>query len=255
MSGVMSETDGKLSSLLSLTSPVNHLGSPLFSNPTLKNFEPRVGLIWSPDDGKTAFHTGFGFYDVLPLPYEFQNMETRAAPFYNLGSASNLPAGSFYQGGLARLTANTLSVSWIDQKPKRNYVMQWNLNIQRELTSNLTATIGYVGARGVHQPFRVDDSNVVQPTLTEAGYVWPSPRGSGSLVNPNYGEIRSMQWIGTSVYHALQLNMIERMAHGFQLRGAYTWGKSVRDFVSRPLRPECICIRNGSRNSMVRSQI
>ena len=176
--------------------------------------------------GKTAFHAGFGFYDVLPLPYEFQNMETRAAPFYLLASNSKLPAGSFYQGGLAQLTPKTLSVTWIDQKPKRNYVMQWNFNIQRELTDNLTATIGYVGAHGVHQPMRIDDANIVQPTLTQAGYVWPSPVGSGTLVNPNYGEIRSMQWIGTSVYHALQLNLTQRMAHGFQLRGSYTWGKS-----------------------------
>jgi hypothetical protein len=226
MTNVLSETDGKISTLLSLTSPENHLGSPLFSNPTLLNFEPRVGLIWSPDNGKTAFHAGFGLYDVLPLPYEFQNMETRAAPFYLLASNSKLPAGSFYQGGLAQLTPKTLSVTWIDQKPKRNYVMQWNLNIQRELTNDLTATIGYVGSHGVHQPMRIDDSNVVQPTLTSAGYVWPSPVGSGTLVNPNFGEIRSMQWIGTSVYHALQLNLTQRMAHGFQLRGSYTWGKS-----------------------------
>ena len=226
MTNVLSETDGKLSSLLSLTSPVNHLGSPLFNNPTLLNFEPRVGLVWSPDDGKTAFHAGFGMYDVLPLPYEFQNMETRAAPFYLLASNSKLPAGSFYQGGLAQLTPKTLSVTWIDQKPKRNYVMQWNLNIQRQLTNDLTATIGYVGSHGVHQPIRIDDSNIVQPTLTEAGYVWPSPQGSGTLVNPNFGEIRSMQWIGTSVYHALQLNLTQRMAYGFQLHGSYTWGKS-----------------------------
>ena len=226
MTNVLSETDGKISTLSSLTSPENHLGSPLFQNPTLLNFEPRVGLIWSPDDGKTAFHAGFGFYDVLPLPYEFQNMETRAAPFYLLASNSHILAGSFYQGGLAQLTPKTLSVTWIDQKPKRNYVMQWNFNIQRELTDNLTATIGYVGSHGVHQPMRVDDANIVQPTLTEAGYVWPSPAGSGTLVNPNYGEIRSMQWIGTSVYHALQLNLTQRLAHGFQLRGSYTWGKS-----------------------------
>lgn len=228
ITSVPTEIDGKLSTLLSLTSPVNHLGSPLFSNPTLRNFEPRVGLVWDPQkDGRTAVHAGFGIYDVLPLPYEFQNMETRAAPFYLLASASKLPAGSFYQGALALLTPNTLSVTWIDQNPKRDYVMQWNLNVQRELTKNLTATIGYVGAHGVHQPMRIDDANVVLPSLTAAGYVWPSPVGSGTLVNPNFGEIRSMQWDGSSIYHALQVNVTERMAHGFQLRGSYTWGKSI----------------------------
>ncbi|HEX4166294.1 MAG TPA: TonB-dependent receptor [Bryobacteraceae bacterium] len=228
MSTVPTESNGKISTLLSLTGAENHLGSPLFNDPTLLNFEPRVGLAWSPrGDERTAVHAGFGIYDVLPLPYEFQNMETRAAPFYLLATASKLPAGSFFQGALAQLHPNTLSVSWIDQNPKRNYVMQWNFNIQRELTKNLTASIGYVGTQGVHQPFRVDDANVVQPTLTLAGYVWPSPVGSGTLVNPNYGEIRSMQWIGTSHYHALELNVTRRMAHGFQIRASYTWGKSI----------------------------
>jgi hypothetical protein len=227
-SSVPTESDGKISTLLSLTSPVNHLGSPLFQNPTLSNFEPRVGLAWNPNGGeRTVVHAGFGMYDVLPLPYEFQNMETRAAPFFLLGTASKLPPGSFYEGALAQLQPNTLSVSWIEQNPKRNYVMQWNFNIQRELMRNLTATIGYVGTRGVHQPMRIDDSNIVMPTLTSAGYVWPSPVGSGTLVNPNYGEIRSMQWDGNSSYNALQLNVTKRMAYGFQLRGSYTWGKSI----------------------------
>jgi hypothetical protein len=230
ITSVPTEANGKISTLLSLTSPVNHLGSPLFQNPTLRNFEPRLGLAWDPwGDGHTAVHAGFGMYDVLPLPYEFQNMETRAAPFYELASKSHLPAGSFYQGAVGLLGApNSRSVSWIEQNPKRNYVMQWNLNIQRELTRNLTATLGYVGSRGVHQPERVDDSNIVIPTtLTSAGYVWPSPQGSGFLVNQNYGEIRSMQWDGNSYYHALQINLTQRLAHGFQIRGSYTWGRSI----------------------------
>jgi hypothetical protein len=65
------------------------------------------------------------------------------------------------------------------------------------------------------------------PTATPAGYVWPSPVGSGTRVNPNYGEIRSMQWDGNSFYDALQVNLTERLAHGFQMRGSYTWGRSI----------------------------
>ena len=227
---VPTEANGKLSTLLSLTSPVNHLGSPFFSNPTLRNFEPRLGLAWDTfGDGRTVVHAGIGMYDVLPLPYEFQNMETRAAPFYIQESTSHAAAlaGSFYQGGLAHLQPKSQSVSWIEQNPKRNYVMQWNLDIQRQLTRDLTATVGYVGSRGVHQPERVDDVNIVQPTLTSAGYVWPSPAGNGTLVNPNFGEIRSMQWSGNSFYDALQVNLTQRLAHGFQIRGSYTWGRSI----------------------------
>jgi hypothetical protein len=227
MTTVPTEADGKISTLLSLTSSVNHLGSPFFANPTLRNFEPRVGAAWDPfGDGHTVVHASFGIFDVLPLPYEFQNMETRAAPFYTLESNSNASqlAGTFYQGGLAKLNPKSQSVSWIEQNPKRNYVMQWNLDIQRQLTSDLTATVGYVGSRGVHQPQRVDDANIVQPISTPAGYVWPL---NGTRVNPNFGQIRSMQWEGNSFYDALQVNLTQRLAHGFQIRGSYTWGRSI----------------------------
>jgi hypothetical protein len=65
------------------------------------------------------------------------------------------------------------------------------------------------------------------PTATEAGYVWPSPAGSGTPINPNFGQIRTMQWEGSSSYHALQLSATQRMRYGLQLRAAYTWGKSI----------------------------
>ncbi len=35
----------------------------------------------------------------------------------------------------------------MQSNPKRNYVMQWNFNIQRQLTPNTTLMVGYVGAR------------------------------------------------------------------------------------------------------------
>jgi len=37
----------------------------------------------------------------------------------------------------------------------------------------LTAAIAYVGSRSIHSPFSTDDSNMVIPTLTSAGYLWP----------------------------------------------------------------------------------
>ena len=44
MATVPSEINGKLSRLVTLTGTALHLGNPVFSNPTLRNFEPRIGL-------------------------------------------------------------------------------------------------------------------------------------------------------------------------------------------------------------------
>src|SRR6266850_3762194 len=44
MSTVPTETSGKLANLRNITDATPHLGDPFFSNPTLRNFEPRVGF-------------------------------------------------------------------------------------------------------------------------------------------------------------------------------------------------------------------
>jgi hypothetical protein len=104
--------------------------------------------------------------------------------------------------------------------------------------------IAYVGSRGMHQPFRVDEANLVMPTKTSYGYLWPQVDVNGNLVtpqctadptqcsppftiNPNYGSVRGMFYQGESYFNALELQVSKRMSRGFQFQGTYTWGKSI----------------------------
>jgi hypothetical protein len=228
MSTVPTDVHGELSNLYNITDPIPHLGNPYFLNPTLRNFEPRVGFAWDPfRGGKTAVRGGFGVFDGLPLPYEFITLASAAAPFFERGSTSNLPPGSFPNGAFALLGPQTLAYVSVERKPHRNYVLQWNLNVQRELTPSVTVLVGYVGSHGVHQPFRSDDANIVIPTLTPQGYIWPSPIGSGTTIHPNAGEIRYLNWEGSSFFDALELGATKKLSHGLQFQGSYTWGKSI----------------------------
>jgi hypothetical protein len=233
MSTVPTEVNGRLSTLRKPTDSVPHLGNGLFQNPTLRNFAPRVGFAWDPSgNGRTAVRGGFGIFDVLPLPFLLGQFGINVAPFTGNGSVVNLPPGSFptqaFDILVSQIGAGTgLEYPYVQPTPKRNYVMQWNLNIQRELTSDLTAMVAYVGSRGVHQTFRADDINTTQPTLTSAGYLWPSPIGSGKVLSPSVGRIDTMQWINNSFFDALEVQLTKRMSRSFQVQGSYTWGRAI----------------------------
>ena len=55
-------------------------------NPTLRNFEPRVGFAWDPfHNGKISVRAGFGLFDILPLAYEYSNFANNSAPFAPAG--------------------------------------------------------------------------------------------------------------------------------------------------------------------------
>ena len=222
---------------------------PFFtSNPTTLNFEPRFGFAWDPrGDGQMAVRGGFAVFDVLPLPGYFFTQSWM--PFFLTGTVTNTPAtpwkmtygvtpgtpGSAYSyfGRVNDPTCTSplgncsLTGSYVEPNPKRNYVEQWNINFQRQISSSLTATVGYVGSHGLHLLIRGDDFDMVIPQHTSAGWLWPANSTIKSRINPNFGLIRGMKWNTSSSYNAVQFNVQKRLSHGFQFGGNYTYSKSM----------------------------
>src|SRR5437879_13363084 len=122
MAAIPTQIDGKLANWRNLTEANPHLGDPFFvSNPTRKNFEPRIGFAWDPlRNGKMAVRGGAGLFDVLPLPYQFILLVTQAAPFFAYTSIKNPGAGTFFDGVLPSLPANKSRQTYTDPRPRRN---------------------------------------------------------------------------------------------------------------------------------------
>jgi hypothetical protein len=237
---VPTEVHGNLSRLLNLSDPAPTLGGTYFSNQTLRNFEPRVGVIWSPfKNQKTAIRGGFGIFDILPLPYQFELLSSLAAPYLKVGSVvySNPPApyttlepgdGKFAHGSYASIQApSTLRQSYIQPHPSRSYLMEWNLNIEQDLGHEIGMYLGFVGSRGVHQPFRTDEANTVQPVgYTNGHLTFPKP-GSTPVLNPNVGQIAAIFYNNNTYYDGLEAGFTKRMGHGLQAQVSYTYSKAI----------------------------
>jgi hypothetical protein len=199
-------------------------------------------------------------FDILPLAYQYIAAATKQFPFVASVALNNPGQGTFYAGippltpSTDPTTNNKKGGSYTEQYPHRSYVMQWNLNVQRQLIGNLTAMVGYVGSRGVHEPFRTDDVDIVLPTLTPAGYLYPKVDAVGNLyvpgvcnqsdinaamgddpnlcnppskINNHYGQIHYLAYEGNSYYHALEVAVQKTMSHGVQFQTSFTWGKSM----------------------------
>jgi len=222
---VPSEAQGKLSNLPSLTSTTPHLGDPFFSNPTKLDFEPRVGFAWDPlGKGKTSVRAAFGIFDNLPLPYLFAVTTQLSAPFFELGNDTNLPQGSFPNGAFSLLTTPTLRYAYIQPNPLRSYDMEWNFNIQQSIARDMVLQVSYTGSRGVHLPYFTNNFDMVLPTLTPQGYVWPV---NGTRLNPNVGQISGTMWNSDSIFHALQIQVTHQLSRGLQAGVSYAWGKII----------------------------
>lgn len=255
---------------LPIASTCSNLANKVFdSNPTLKNFEPRVGFSWDPfKTGKTTVRGGFGMFDVLPLPFMFGLNALQSSPsgaevdLTNGSSCVNpvtvataacpLVQGSFISGLASAASgvsaAGTGRWQYTDRNPQRNYVMQWNFNIQRQITANSSLTVAYAGSRGIHNPFQTDTLNTCFPSKTSAGWLFPNPSVPNAcnqafqgpftgpaptgivpntMVNPFIpGLILSTTFISSSSYNSLQVNYSKKMSHGFQYEASFTWQKS-----------------------------
>lgn len=221
------EVNNKVNLLHSLSDTAPRVGGPILDrNPSLRNFSPRVGVVWDPfKTGKTSIRAGFGVFDSLPLVWLFDTPLTRSLPLFVQGVTLSPAVGSYPKGAFAALQVNDLRTAYIEPEPPRAYSMKWNLNIQRELFG-WAMDVGYTGSRGVHLPIVERNMNTVIPEKQADGR-WIYPAGKPKL-NPNFSTINTTDtWNADSYYHGLQASVKKTWKSGVHIQTSYTYSKSI----------------------------
>ena len=230
---------------------------PFTSNPTGKNFDPRIGLAWDPfGDHKTSIRAGFGMFHepVTARTYALDNTSMLPnEPLFFLPSDTDFPAlpTSPTEPLFLGLPAANF-IAWyygiLQNVNKSPYMMQYNLNVQRELGAGTVLTVGYNGSQGADLFFWIDANppvsySMLTPTQQAAAIAtgnYPTATGTGAPgtltnpfmgthVNPNFGAFEAVEPEAHSSYNALQVSLSRQFAKALVGNAGYTWSKCLDD--------------------------
>jgi hypothetical protein len=228
-----------------------HIGDSLFTVNNAKFLpQPRIGLAWSPLTEKTVIRAGFGMYNDLQDALGYRaDQNAPFNPTYSVGSATkSFPVSSLPIDPSAPPPTGAKLVPGGAQPDMRTpTLISWSLRAQQEITPDTSLTIGYVGSHGYHELIGID-ANEPFPVICPASpcpatypSTFPAPLAGSPVpagtfyvptsvrANPTIANTWTWFSLGTSNYHALQVDANRRFSHGFSLRGVYTWSKALDD--------------------------
>jgi len=207
----------------------------------IDNFQPRIGFAWQPDWAKETVIRGA--YDISTYmegngvnnladqnpPHVVNHEEINAnlaAPATTLDQGyASFPAAACTASALQALSAACLnSVQIHETNPNMQPAVdqQWNVTLQHQFKSNMTASIGYVGNKIDHMS---DLFLWNQLVLNANGQAVAGPF-SQPLVNAG-AQTRYNDSSAISRYEALELTMAQRNFHGLDAQLSYTWSKCL----------------------------
>ncbi|MBI4446161.1 MAG: TonB-dependent receptor [Acidobacteria bacterium] len=197
-----------------------------YQNPDWKAFAPRVGFAWDPfGNGRSAVRGGFGvFYDHIHIRWLGSFLAFRTPPFNNVINQRTVDFPQTADQLIARYGKVGRQAAMVQSDPATQYMMHWNLNVQRQIFSSTVVTIGYAGSRGVRLGRLVDPNSALPIEVTNG-----RPKFSLDPVppNPNFESISLMMTDADSNYHGLEASLEKRWSSDFQFQVSYTWSKAI----------------------------
>jgi hypothetical protein len=195
----------------------------------MRNFDPRISFAYRPfGDDRTVVRAGFGIFTVTALGQLQNNNESNPVASvytYTNINAAGAPSFAFPQvtppgvAGQAPIGGGEL-----EQATNPHYrdaqSAQWNLTVERELTSNTALRASYVGMGSYRLNVTVNLNQQMASTVS------PNPN---PVPFPNWGTIFSTGNYGHQTYQALQLQATHRTGKGLFYQANYTWAHDISD--------------------------
>ncbi len=180
-------------------------------NPTIKNFNPRVGFAWSPfQDHKTSLRGGAGVFDMLLTAREYGEGDSYLFP----GVSGTAIDPAFNPATLAQtLSATATSLQFYrpyNQVHGTPYAVEYNLTLQHEVYRGAILSVGYVGSHAYNIINSVNSGSTAPIGQTADGrYIREGPVGGKvhTAISPYFSAFGEWTETGHSRYDALETSL------------------------------------------------
>ncbi len=187
--------------------------------------EPRAGFAWDVEGkGKTSLRGALGLHHSL-----LDNLDYRldqAAPYNTTLTYSAVPVLNPTSGA-----PGLISPSSVQTDLSTPTVLAWDLKIERQLAPATSLTLAYIGSHATHQ---ILSSDLNEPAFLVCSNDCPTGVPNGTVYYPsatklNAAVANTTSWTsgGYGNYNGLVVDLRHALSHGFQLRGNYTFSKSL----------------------------
>ena len=217
---------------------LKYVSNERLANEQNLNFAPRIGVSFQANP-RTVFRAGFGmFYGGLQSQgntnlgtnFPWANGATLYAPNCAVGNCPSLSSESVnLENGLSAKTSVGLQnfvsnpgLHAIDPNIKTPYTMNYSASVEQAITTDLAATLSYVGNVSRHLSLYYDPNTI-------RGLFAPGVSTQQYMPFPDLGGIGTIHFGGVSDYNSLQAKLEKRGSHGLTYLTTYTWSRALDD--------------------------
>jgi hypothetical protein len=204
---------------------VQGLASPVRTD--ADNVSPRLGVAWSPADGRTVIRGSAGFYfDRVPLRAVSNALQRSGAKYQTALLSFEQPGAPVFPAVLPEFPAGILTnVTTIDPDIESGVSRQAHVQIERQLGRSVSVSAGYLHLTGRQI---IMSRNINVPTLSADD---AAALGVPNLGRPDPHVANNAQYqsIGISAYDGFTVALSSTASRIGTIRASYTLSKALDD--------------------------